>query len=99
MWNKLLDGTLKTLGFNQCGKDTCVYLFQSGMKFIILAVHVDDMLIVSNSKSKLAEMKLNLTKHFKVKDLGKVKFLLGIEIIRDRKLGSIDVVQYLSHSG
>ena len=60
IWNKLLDGTLKKLGFNRCGKDTCVYLFQSETKFIILAVHMDDMLIVSNSKSKLAEMKLNL---------------------------------------
>ena len=93
VWNKLLDGTLKKLGFNRCGKDTCVYLFQSGTKFIILAVHVDDMLIVSNSKSKLAEMKLDLTKHFKVKDLGEVKFLLGIEIIRNRKSGSIDLLQ------
>jgi len=63
------------------------------MKFIILAVHIDDMLIVSNSKSKLAEMKLDLTKHFKVKDLGEVKFLLGIEIIRDRKSGSINLSQ------
>jgi len=93
VWNKLLDGTLKKLGFNRCGKDTCVYLFQSETKFIILAVHMDDMLIVSNSGSKLAEMKLNLTKHFKVKDLGEVKFLLGIEVIRDRKLGSIDLSQ------
>jgi len=93
VWNKLLDGTLKKLGFNQCGKDTCVYLFQLETKFIILAVHVDNMLIVSNSGSKLAEMKLNLTKHFKVKDLGEVKFLLGIEVICDRKLGSIDLSQ------
>ena len=54
---------------------------------------MDDMLIVSNSGSKLAEMKLNLTKHFKVKDLGEVKFLLGIEVIRDRKSGSIDLSQ------
>jgi len=36
------------------------------------------MLIVSNSKSKLTDMKHNLAKYFKVKDLGKVKFLLGI---------------------
>jgi hypothetical protein len=62
-------------------------------KFIILAVHMDDMLIISNSKSKLAKMKLNLTKYFKVKDLGEVKFLLGIEVIRDRKSGSINLSQ------
>src|SRR5258706_5683384 len=51
------------------------------------------MLIVSNSNLKLTEMKLNLTKYFKVKDLGEVKFLLGIEVIRDRKAGSIELSQ------
>jgi len=51
------------------------------------------MLIVSNSKSKLTDMNHNLAKYFKVKDLGKVKFLLGIEVTWDRKLGSIDPSQ------
>ena len=49
--------------------------------FIILAVHIDDMLIISNSKTSLAEMKLALSKHFKVKDLGDIRFLLRIEVI------------------
>jgi len=56
-------------------------------------MHVDDMLIVLNSKSKLAKMKLNLTKYFKVKDLGEVKFLLRIKVVRDRKSGSLDLSQ------
>ena len=93
IWNKLLNSTLKKLGFNCCGKDTCIYWYQLKGQFIILVVHVDDMLIVSNSKSKLAEMKLNLTKYFKVKDLGEVKFLLGIEVVHDRKSGSIELSQ------
>ena len=62
-------------------------------KFIILAVHVDDMLIVSSLGSELAEMKINLAKHFKVKDLGKVKFLLSIEVICDRDNGTIELSQ------
>jgi Reverse transcriptase (RNA-dependent DNA polymerase) len=57
-----------------------VYLYQSDETFHILAVHVDNMLIVLNSKSRLEEMKLNLAQHFKVKDLGEVKFLLRIEV-------------------
>ena len=93
VWNKLLDSTLKQLGFSRCNKDTCVYLYRSKNAFIILAVHVDDMLIVSNSKTKLAEMKLSLGQHFKVKDLGEVKFLLGIEVIRNRKAGLIELSQ------
>ena len=96
IWNKLLDNTLKKLGFNRCSKDICVYLYKSGNVFVILAVHVDNMLIVLNSKSKLVEIKLGLAQHFKVKDLGEVKFLLGIEVSqvsRDRQAGVIKLSQ------
>ena len=27
VWNKLLDSMLRKLGFDQCSKDTCVYLY------------------------------------------------------------------------
>ena len=94
VWNKLLDSTLKTLGFDRCSKDTCIYSYCSGTTFVILAVHVDDMLIISNSKPKLAEMKRSLAKHFKVKDLGKVKFLLGIEVFHNRKTSLIELSQW-----
>jgi hypothetical protein len=51
------------------------------------------MLIVSNSKSSLAKMKLSLGRHFKVKDLGEVKFLLGIEVVCNRKNGYVELSQ------
>ena len=38
-------------------------------------------------------MKYALGKHFKVKDLGAVKFLLGIGVIRDKKAGTIELSQ------
>ena len=51
------------------------------------------MLIASNSKSKLTEMKQALGKWFKVKDLGEVKFLLRIEVICDREASTIELSQ------
>jgi hypothetical protein len=93
VWNKPLDSTLKDIGFNQCNKDTCIYLYQSKNAFIILAVHINDMLIISNSKSSLAEMKLALGQWFKVKDLGEVRFLLRIKVIHDRQTGHIGLSQ------
>jgi len=93
VWNKLLDSMLRKLGFDRFSKDTCVYLYRSTDTFIILAVHVDDMLMVSNSNSKLAKMKLALGQHFKVKDLGEVNFLLGIRVVRNRESGSIELLQ------
>ena len=93
VWNKLLDSTLKKLGFDRCDKDTCVYLHQSKKGFIILAVHMDNTLIVSNLNSQLTEMKQALGQHFKVKDLGEVKYLLGIKVTCDRKSGCIELLQ------
>src|SRR5258706_3504992 len=93
VWNKLLDSTLKRLGFSQCRKDSGVYSYRLENTFVILAVHVDNMVIVSNSNSGLSKMKLDLSRHFKVKDLGEVKFLLGIEVIRNRKSGMIELLQ------
>jgi hypothetical protein len=93
IWNKLLDSTLKDIRFNRCNKDTCVYLYWLKNTFIILAVHINNMLIVSNSKSSLAEMKLALGQWFKVKDLGEVRFLLGIKVIHDRQTGHIGLLQ------
>ena len=52
------------------------------------------MLITSNSKSKLTEMKLALGKHFKVKDLGEVKLLLRIEVIHNRKTNTTKFLQW-----
>ena len=93
IWNKLLNSTLKRLGFNHCEKDTCIYLHQSKGTFVILAVHVDNMLIVSNSTKKLVKLKDGLVEHFKIKDLGEVNFLLGIEVACDRKAGTIELSQ------
>lgn len=52
VWNKLLDNTLKGMGFDRCSKDTCIYLYRLKDTFIILAVHVDNMLIASKLKVK-----------------------------------------------
>ena len=93
VWNKLLNGTLKKLGFNHCEKDTCMYLYQSKGVFTILAVHIDNMLITSNSTQKLIELKDRLAEHFRIKDLGEVNFLLGIEVTYNRKAGMIELLQ------
>lgn len=94
IWNKLLNSTLKKLGFNQCNKDTCVYLYHMGKIFAILAVHVDDMLIISNSKPKLVENKLELAKHFRVKDLGELgKLPSWDKVTWNRQTGIIELLQ------
>ena len=53
----------------------CLFLKRSGFDFIIIAMYVDD--LTPNELSKVVEC---LTKEFEMKDLGKTKFCLGLQI-------------------
>ena len=53
--------------------------------FIALFVYVDDILIASNNVREVEALKVSLDKHFKLKDLGGLKYFLGLEIDRSEK--------------
>ena len=60
---------------------------------VYLMLYIDDMLIASKSKSEIQVVKVKLQKEFKMKELGNARRILGIEIERDRKNGTL----FLSH--
>ena len=55
------------------------------VKWILLVVYMDDIVITSNDTLGISELKLNLQKKFQTKDLGPLKYFLGIEVTRSRK--------------
>ena len=57
----------------------CVFIKKSEIGFAIIAVYVDDMNLIGTPEelSKTAEF---LKKEFEVKDLGKTKLCLGLEL-------------------
>ncbi|GKF96109.1 retrovirus-related pol polyprotein from transposon TNT 1-94 [Tanacetum coccineum] len=67
--------------------DHCVYLkkLQDG-SFVYLLLYVDDMLISSQSLDEIEKLKIRLKSEFEMKDLGEAKMILGMEIVKDRKL-------------
>ena len=48
-------------------------------------VYVDDILIASNNVQEVEALKVSLDQHFKLKDLGGLKYFLGLEIDRSAK--------------
>ena len=46
---------------------------------IYLIVYVDDIVITGNDQDGIERLKQHLFNHFKTKDLGKLKYFLGIE--------------------
>ncbi|XP_068498274.1 uncharacterized mitochondrial protein AtMg00810-like [Phaseolus vulgaris] len=53
--------------------------------FTILLVYVDDIILAGKSISDIEQVTRHLDKVFKVKDLGDLKFFLGLEIARSNK--------------
>ena len=52
---------------------------------IIFLVYVDDILIASNNEAIVDDFKKFLDNKFKLKDLGVLKYFLGLEIARTTK--------------
>lgn len=52
---------------------------------VVILVYVEDLLITGNDVGLIEETKHVLHSHFKIKDLGELKYFLGIEFLRSGK--------------
>jgi len=60
---------------------------------LIVAVYVDDLMIVARTKGIIEDFKRSLIKRFDIKDLGEATDYLGIEIDRNREKGTLKISQ------
>ncbi|CAL1358238.1 unnamed protein product [Linum trigynum] len=54
-------------------------------RVVVVFVYVDDILIAGSYLGDIEQLKLFLSKEFKVKDLGQMSYFLGLEVLRDHK--------------
>jgi Reverse transcriptase (RNA-dependent DNA polymerase) len=70
------------MGYRQTNADHTVFFRRHGAHITVLVVYVDDMIISGNDEGEIALLKKKLGKEFEVKDLGQLRYFLGIEIAR-----------------
>ena len=74
--------------------DCCVYVKKVEDSVVVyLVLYVDDTLIASRSKLEIQVVKVKLGKEFEIKKLGNAKRILGMEIERGRKNGTMFLSQ------
>jgi hypothetical protein len=73
------------MGYKQCNGDHTIFYRHSGRRITILAVYVDDIIITGDDETEIRQVKDSLGKQFEVKDLGQLRYFLGIEIARSPK--------------
>jgi len=97
-WYQMLNDHLQKADYQQCPSDPCVYWKRTSCGLITIAIHVDDLIILSSDSEMLREEKNMLSQRFAMHDLGEAHFLLGIKITRDRQNRKLWLTQesYLS---
>jgi hypothetical protein len=93
-WFKRLKEVLSHLGFSRIRSDGSIFIWEKDGVQVICPVFVDDITFASKSKSKIAALKVELAKHFKLRDLGPTTFQLGVEVIRDREARTLHLTQH-----
>jgi len=80
-WYATLKVYLISIGYQRVEIDHSVFIHDNG---IIIAIYVDDLLILGPNISDIEALKLQFAERFQMKDLGSIGWYLGMHIIRDR---------------
>ena len=75
-WYLKFHEVITSFGFEENIMDQCIYQKVSASKICFLQLYVDDILVASNDKDLLYEVKQFLSKNFDMKDMGKASYVI-----------------------
>ena len=81
-WFAKLSATLAHYDFVRSYADYSLFTYRKGKVFLALLLYVDDIILAGNDPQACSEFKTYLNNCFRIKDLGPLKYFLGIEVAR-----------------
>ncbi|KAG7588692.1 Integrase catalytic core [Arabidopsis suecica] len=81
-WYHKLSSTLKANGFKKSESDHTLFTLQNDQGIVVVLIYVDDLIISGSNKEGIKSIKTSLHNAFDIKDLGVLKYFLGIEVCR-----------------
>ena len=83
-WNKAFKESVEKLGFTQASADPCVFIRKTDT-LTIIAIHVDDLMILAKNILEMQRLKGSLKVQFKMKDMGELHYYVGVCIVQDKE--------------
>ena len=76
---------IEKFGLQKSKSDHSVFYKNSQVGIILLVVYVDDIVIIGNDMAGISSLKSFLHGQFHIKDLGMLKYFLGVEVMRSKR--------------
>ncbi|KAK2413561.1 putative mitochondrial protein [Trifolium repens] len=84
-WYSKLSESLISFGYMQSSSDFSLFTKFNESSFTALLVYVDDIVLAGNDISEIQNVKSFLNDRFKIKDLGPLRYFLGLEVARSKQ--------------
>ncbi|KAK7250808.1 hypothetical protein RIF29_33507 [Crotalaria pallida] len=81
-WHEKLTGVLVSIGYRKSVADHSLFLKSTTTGFTAILVYVDDLVLTGTDLAEIQSVKQILDSKFSIKDLGHLKFFLGMEVAR-----------------
>jgi hypothetical protein len=93
-WKKKLDDTMAHLKFTKSAADECLYVLREKSEVVLLVlIYVDDAAAASKDIRRIQWFKSLLGSFFPIKDLGEPRYILRIQVTRNRQARTITLNQ------
>lgn len=94
-WFKKLDQALQSFGLTPLETEKCFYVMKNQGCHFIVVIYVDDLIVDSNDEETYLRLKRDLAHKFQMKDLGLLRYCLGIEFNQNKSSKSTTMCQRL----
>ena len=84
-WFGKFSQAIEKFGMQKSKSDHSVFYKRSNGGIILLVVYVDDIVITGNDTAGISSLKSFLHTQFHTKDLGMLRYFLGVEVTRSKK--------------
>ena len=83
-WFGKFNEVIEKFGMQKSKSDHSVFYRNSQASIILLVVYVDDIIIFRDDMASVSSLKYFLHCQFRTKDLGMLKYYLGVEVMRSK---------------